>query len=128
MTPEQTVVSLELARELDDRGIEAESYYYWVQGKSKEWKPLPFERAMNTTQFQSFPAPQTDELEKLLPEKYQVVNLDGIFTAAKCRGCLGKLIEFTLLFDQPQHSRAEVTGWLLIYLHDNQLLPKEMKG
>lgn len=130
MTPKQ-VVSLELARELDEKGIVVESCFTWYFDLNSEWVVTDNGYDLHKN-YQKFPAPQTDELLAVLPDYIS----DGdiyIFDMIKvcmsppyyiCRYILDNILNEGMAKGEDR-SPCNALAKLLIYLYDNQLLEKE---
>lgn len=63
-------VSLKLAKQLKDAGIEIDTYFVWSQQFTSNWSLDPRHDMMHTTEF--IASPSTDELLEWLPREMSI--------------------------------------------------------
>lgn len=122
MSIENHVVSLSLAKQLWEAGIKIESVFSWTLTTatgSQKWMLQNVESWKGSkATIKSIPAPLVSELGELLPVKAGQVwwtqkQVDGAY--------IGYIHGITIGYDEK--NEANVRAKMLLYLHQNHLLP-----
>jgi len=138
MTPEQSVVSLELGREMEKRKILVDSYWLWGlmgledEDPNKGWEVVvDNDDTFDSGIYKFVPAPQTDELLAVLPNSITTGGFKYYFSMMKDWDATKKEPAYIAGYNKWENTQlqkrvdirpVDSLAKLLIYLHDNNLL------